>query len=83
MDPDIDVALRSGPHLDMYPDADMDPYADMNLDAVLGSCPDIDRDLEPGPPEDPGPSPEQEQELPADPFPDLDLLGAGHPSRAA
>ena len=45
--------------------------------------PDLDVDPFGSLPPDPGPDPEQEQELPEDPFPDWDLLTAGHPFRAA
>ena len=59
----------------------MFPFADPNGNAELGAAPDCGLPPDPGP--DTGPDPEQEQELPEDPFPDWDLLTAGDPFRAA
>ena len=64
-----------------WPPGIMFPFADPNGNAELDAAPDCGLPPDPGP--DTGPDPEQEQELPEDPFPDWDLLTVGHPFRAA
>ncbi|WP_083266550.1 HNH endonuclease signature motif containing protein [Arthrobacter sp. U41] len=68
MDPDtsMDTCMDAGPPTGMDTGMDMDPRTVVD--------PDLDFDT--GLPPDPGPDPEQEQELPEDPFPDCDQLVA-------
>ena len=66
--------IHEPPH---WPPGSLEPVADPNGNAELAAAPDG------GLPADPGRDPEQVRELPEDPFPDWDLLTAGHPFRAA
>ena len=74
MDPDtsMDTCMDVGPPSGMDPDTSMDTGMDMDPRTVV----DPDLDFDTGLPPDPGPDPEQEQELPEDPFPDCDQLVA-------
>ena len=69
--------------MDAAPDRGLPPDPDIQLGMDAATRPDLDVDPVGSLPPDPGPDPEPEQELPEDPFPDWDLLTAGHPFRAA
>ncbi|HSN35947.1 MAG TPA: hypothetical protein VLT34_06325, partial [Arthrobacter sp.] len=84
-DPDTDEGIDPAPYPDPDSDIDIDPDTgpamppnpDPDIDLDKGLLPNIDIDLDRGLPPDPRPGPGQEQELPEDPFPDLDLLRPG------